>query len=78
METKSVKTTDVMAVTAKGHKYVGSEKSTHNTAATWELTKKFLANGKRTRGELFSYLQKERNHACFVTYALSRGWIAVK
>jgi len=79
MNTKEIATTAIVTITKKGQTYRGNPNSRDNTAATWELVKTHLAaNPKTTRGELFTLLQTERNHASMVTYALSRGWLAAK
>ena len=79
INTKVIKPTAIIGVTALGVLYKGSKNSTHNTAQTWEVVNTYLkANPKCTRAQLFTHLQVERNHACFVTYALGRGWLAAK
>ena len=79
MQTRNIPATAIVSVTSKGAKYSGNAGSTHNTAATWALVQAHLkANPKCTRGQLFKLLQAERNHGCFVAYALSSGWLAAK
>lgn len=79
MHTRTIAADAVLKLGAKAEKYKGREDSTHNTAKTWEMTKAYLASHpKCTRKQLFDYLREERNHGCFVTYALSRDWLAVK
>ena len=79
VNTKAIPANAVMVVTKSGAAYKGNPNSTHNTAATWQLVQKHLkANPKTTRSQLFTLLQSERNHACFVQYALGNGWLGVK
>ena len=79
INTKAIPATAIVSVSKSGAAYKGSANSTHNTAATWELVQQHIkANPKCTRAQLFTLLQTERNHACFVAYALGRGWLSAK
>ena len=78
MQTKTIPATAIVSI-AKGCTYKGNANSQDNTALTWKLVQSHLAeNPKTTRGQLFSLLQVERNHASFVRYALGRGWLVAK
>jgi len=78
MQTKNIPTTAIVTI-AKGCTYQGTVNSQDGTAATWQLVQKHLAaNPKTTRGQLFTLLQTNRNHASFVRYALGRGWLVAK
>ena len=79
MQTRNIPQTAVMVVTKKGLNYMGNTGSTHNTARTWQTVQTFLAaNKSATRAQLFTHLQAQHNHGCFVAYALSSGWLAAK
>ena len=79
MQTTTIAGNAILQVTKKGAIYTGNAGSRHNTARTWGLVQKHLkAHPKTTRQQLFALLQTQYNHACFVQYALQRGWLAPK
>lgn len=79
INTKAIPANAVLQVTPKGALYTGNTGSMHNTALTWASVQAHLkANPNTTRAQLFTHLQSTRNHACFVAYALGRGWLAPK
>lgn len=71
---KNVGANDKLKVNAK-KAYKPSANSAQDNDKSWDVIKKELAKGPKTRAHLEATLKKECNHKPFVGYCIRRGWL---